>query len=64
MSRTGYVTTVVDCHVLCLSKLQSETFLSTMEAEVAVLAHSCRRILPIIEVVTFLGNTVGLQKIL
>lgn len=40
-SRTGFVITVANCPVLRQSKLQTETALSTMEAEIIALAHSC-----------------------
>ena len=40
-SQTGFVITVANCPVLWQSKLQTETALSTMEAEVVALAHSC-----------------------
>jgi hypothetical protein len=59
-SRSGFVITVADCPVLWQSKLQTETALSTMEAEIIALAHSCKELLPIIDLVAFLGQTVGL----
>jgi hypothetical protein len=59
-SRTGYVITVADCPVLWQSKLQSETALSTMEAEIIALAHSCRELLPIMDMVKALSNAFGL----
>ncbi len=40
-SRTGYVIMVANCSIMWQSKLQSETSLSTMEAELVALAHSC-----------------------
>ncbi len=39
-SRTGYVIMVTNCPIMWQSKLQSETALSTMEAEIVALAHS------------------------
>ena len=33
-----------------------------MEAEVIVLAHICRQLLPTIDMVTYLGDAVGLPK--
>jgi hypothetical protein len=59
-SRTGFVITVANCPVLWQSKLQTETALSTMEAEVVALAHSCRELLPIMDMVSMLGEKVGL----
>ena len=59
-SRTGFVITVANCPVLWQSKLQTETALSTMEAEIVALAHSCRELFPIMDMVTFLGTRFGL----
>ena len=59
-SRTGFVITVSDCPVLWQSKLQSETALSTMEAEIVALAHSCRELFPIMDMVQVLGTAFGL----
>ena len=59
-SRTGFVITVANCPVLWQSKLQTETALSTMEAEIVALAHSCRELFPIMDMVTLLGTRVGL----
>ena len=59
-SRTGYVITFVDCPVLWQSKLQTETALSTMEAEIISLSHSCRVLFPICDMTQALGKAVGL----
>jgi len=59
-SRTGFVITVANCPVLWQSKLQTETALSTMEAEIVALAHSCRELFPIMDMVSLLGTKVGL----
>ena len=59
-SRTGFVINVANCPVLWISKLQQETALSTMEAEIIALAHSCRELFPIIDIVHELGVVVGL----
>ena len=61
-SRTGHLITVADCSVLCQSKLQSETAVSTMEPDVIVLAHTWRELLPIMDMIAVLGEAVGLQK--
>ena len=50
-SRTGYTITVADCPVIWQSKLQTETALSTMEAEIIALAHSCKELFPIMDMV-------------
>ena len=59
-SRTGFVITVANCPVLWQSKLQTETALSTMEAEIIALAHCCRELFPIMDMVSLLGTKVGL----
>ena len=61
-SRTGYVIMVANHPILWQSKLQSETALSTMEAEVIALAHSCRELLPNMDMIAFLGEAVGLPE--
>ena len=53
---------MADCPLLWQSKLQSETALSTTEAEVITLNHSCRELLPIVDMVAVLGEAVGLPK--
>ena len=55
-SRTGYVITVAECPVLWQSKLQTETALSTMEAEIVALAHCCRELFPVMDMVAELGS--------
>jgi len=59
-SRTGFVITVANCPVLWQSKLQTETALSTMEAEIIALAHSCQELFPIMNMVSLLGAKIGL----
>ena len=59
-SRTGYVITAANCPVHWQSKLQSETALSTMEAEIIALAHSCRELFPIMDLVKELSLTFNL----
>ena len=54
--------TVVDCSVLWQSQHQSKNDPSTMEAKKIAMAHSCRELLPIIDMVTCLGDAVGLPK--
>jgi hypothetical protein len=51
-SRTGFLISVSDCPMVWVSKLQSETALSTMEAEIIALAHCCRELFPVIDIVT------------
>ena len=59
-SRTGFLITVSDCPVVWVSKLQTETALSTMEAEIIALAHCCRELFPVVDIVKELGDVVGL----
>ncbi|KAL7475509.1 LOW QUALITY PROTEIN: hypothetical protein ACHAW6_001424 [Cyclotella cf. meneghiniana] len=41
LSCTVFLLTVSDCLMVLVSKLQTETALSTMEAEIIALAHCC-----------------------
>jgi len=59
-SRTaGFVITFANCPVLWVSKLQTEAALSTMEADIIALAHSCRELFPIIDMTQSLSDAVG-----
>ena len=51
--------TFSDCPALWASKLQTVTALSTTEAEINALAHSCRELSPIIDITISLGQAVG-----
>ena len=42
--------------VLWISKLQTETALSTMEAEIVALAHSCKELFPMMDIVGSVGS--------
>ena len=55
----GYMVTVADCPDIWQSKLQTKNVLSTMEAEIIELAHNCRELFPIMDVLKFLGKPVG-----
>jgi hypothetical protein len=59
-SRMGFLITVSDYPVVWASKLQTETALSTMEAEIIALAHCCRELFPVVDIVKELGKVVGL----
>ena len=59
-SRTGYVITFANCPILCQSKLQTETALSTMEAEIVALAHCCRELFPIMDMCKLLCDVTDL----
>jgi hypothetical protein len=60
-SHTGFLMTVSDCPMVWVSKLQTETALSTMEAEVNALAHCCRELFPVIDIVLEIGKAIGLE---
>ena len=59
-SRTGFTITVAACPVLWVSKLQTETALSTMEAEIVALSHSCKELFPVMDMVESLGPALGI----
>ena len=59
-SRTGFVITVANCPIFWSSKLQTETALSTMEAETIALASCCRELFPIMDQVAEIVNAVGM----
>ncbi len=55
-SRTGFIITFAVCTVFWQSKLQTETALSTMEAEIIALSACCRELFPIIDMVHSLAK--------
>ena len=59
-SRTGFLITVSDCPMVWVSKLQTETAMSTMEAEIIALSHCCRELFPVVDIVKEVGDVVGL----
>jgi hypothetical protein len=59
-SRSGFVITFADVPILWQSKLQTETALSTMEAEVIALAACCRDLFPIIDMVESVTSSMNL----
>lgn len=59
-SRTGFVITAANCPVLWSSKLQTETAMSTMEAEVIALANCCKELFPIMDQVAEIVEAVGM----
>jgi hypothetical protein len=50
-SCTRFIITFAECPVFWQSKLQTETALSTMEAEIIALSPCCRELFPIIDMV-------------
>jgi hypothetical protein len=60
---TGYVINVANCPVMWQSKLQTETALSTMEAEIVAISHCTCELIPIMQTVEFLGPVVGLPPV-
>ena len=61
-NRTSYVITFSYCPVLWQSKLQTDTSLSIIEAEIVALYHNCRECFPVIYRTKYLGRPVGLNK--
>ncbi len=59
-SRSGYVIMVANCPITWQSKLQSENTLSTMEAKIIALAHSCCKLFPMMNGVSIMGKAIGL----
>ena len=59
-SRSGFVIVFAGVPVLWQSKLQTETALSTMEAEIIALAACMRELIPIMDMVASLADAVGL----
>ena len=55
-SRTGFLITVSDCPMVWVSKLQTETALSMMEEEIVALAHCCRELFPVCDIVKEVGD--------
>ena len=61
-SRMGYTILLANCPILWVSKLQTETALSTLHAEYVALSQSCRDLVPIKDVVKELATNVGIDK--
>ena len=59
-SRTGFLINVSDCPVIWISKLQRKTALSTMETEMNALAHCCRELFPLMNIVGEVRASVGM----
>jgi hypothetical protein len=60
-SRTGYVITFANCPVLWVSKLQTETALSTTEAEYIALSQAMRDLIPMRTLLTELASLTKLK---
>jgi len=60
-SRTDFLINVANCPVLWMSKLQTDTALSTMEAKIIARAHYYQELFPIMNQVAELGAIVGLK---
>jgi hypothetical protein len=59
-SCTGFVITFADVPILWKSQLQTETALSTMEAEIIALSACCRDLFPIIDMIESVTRQVNL----
>ncbi len=51
---------VTNCPIMRQSKLQSDTALSTMEADIETIAHNCCKLFPIMDGVSIMGKVIGL----
>ena len=61
-SRTGYVITLAGCPLLWVSKLQTTTALSTMEAEYQALSASCRDLSPLRHIIQEASTALHIGK--
>lgn len=52
---------VSDCPMVRISKQQTKTALSTMEAENISLAHCCRKFFPVFDIVNKMSDAIGLS---
>ena len=59
-SRTGCLVNLSRFPVTLVSRLQRETVLSTMEADVNAMSQCCRDLFPIMDMVSEIGQVVGL----
>ena len=59
-SRTGCLITLLDCPMVWVSKLQTKTALSMMDTDIVALAHCCRELFPVYDIVKEVGKIVGL----
>ena len=59
-SRTGFLITMSDCPIVWVSKLETKTALSMMEAEIVALAHCCRELYPVCDIVKEVDDVAGL----
>ena len=56
----SFLISVSDCPVVWVSKLQTEMALSTMEANIIALVHGCCELFPVMDILSKVGNVVGL----
>ena len=61
-SRTGYVICIANCPVIWLSKLQPDIALSSMQAEYQSLSMAMRDLLPFLDLVKAVSNSVGIDE--
>jgi hypothetical protein len=59
-SCTGFIITFAECSVFWQSKLQTQTALSAMEAEIIALSACCRELFPFIDMVHSLAEATNL----
>ena len=61
-SRMGYTILFANCPILWVSKVQTETALSTLHVEYVALSQSCRDLVPVKMVMKKLADNVGINK--
>ena len=61
-SRTGFVVTFSNCNLLWVSKLQTETSLSTLHSEYVAFSHSVRALLPLKSLIKEVIDNLGIDS--
>ena len=60
--RTGFVVTFSNCHLLWMSKLQTEIYLSTIHSEYVALSHSVRALIPLKSIIKEVIDNLGIDS--
>ena len=61
-NRTRYVVTFANCHLLWVSKQQTEISLSTLHSEYVALSHSVRALLPLKSIIKEVIDNLGIDS--
>ena len=62
ISRTGFVVNFSNCHLLWVSKLQTEIALSTLHSEYVALSNSVRELLPLKSIIKEVIDNLGIDS--